>query len=132
MRNRKILIQYGCTFIFSFDQQLTDKFFLYVHMIRKLFCRTITTGVGNCGVANGDAIRAFVDATVLGDHDEYPDARVRAELALGRDGADRIAMVAGNFSMMNRGLDAIGAPVGSGLDPIAAEMGVVVPAHLRG
>lgn len=97
----------------------------------ELFCRTIIDGVGNCGVNDGDVIRALVDATVLRDHDEYPDARVRAELALGRDGADRIAMVAGNFSMMNRGLDAIGAPVSSGLDPIAAEMGVVVPTHLR-
>ncbi len=97
----------------------------------ELNCRTITEGVGNCGVKNGDAIRALIDATVLGDHDEYPDARVRAELALGRDGADRIAMVAGNFSMMNRSLDAIGAPVGAGLNPLAAEMGVAVPAHLQ-
>ncbi len=98
----------------------------------ELHCRTIIEGVGNCGVANGDAIRALVDATVLRDYDEYPDARVRAELALGRDGADRIAMITGNFSMMNRSLDAIGAPVGAGPNPLAAEMGVVVPAHLQG
>jgi len=71
-----------------------------------------------------------VDASVLRDSDEYPDARVRAELALGRDGADRIAMVAGNFEMMNRLLDAIGTPVGRPLHPLAEEMGLTIPDHL--
>ncbi len=97
----------------------------------ELFCETVTQGVGNCGVAAGEAIRALVDATVLGDIDEYPDARVRAELGLGRDGADRIAMIAGNFSMMNRNLDAIGAPVSAVHDGLAEEMGVEIPDHLR-
>ena len=94
-------------------------------------CPTIIDGVGDCGVPSGSAIRAFVDSTSLRDLQEYPDARVRAELALGRDGADRIAMIVGNFSMMNRILDAIGAPVGSRFDDLASEMGVAVPAHLQ-
>ncbi len=97
----------------------------------EVFCRTITQGVGNCGIAAGAEILAFTDAVVLGDLDEYPDARVRVELALGRDGADRLAMIAGNFSMMNRNLDAIGAPVSSGFDDLATEMGVKIPPHLR-
>ena len=45
---------------------------------RELICPTITSGVGNCGVAKGDVIRAFTDAVALRDDDEYPDARVRA------------------------------------------------------
>ncbi len=97
----------------------------------ELICPTITSGLGNCGVAKGDVIRALADAVVLCDDDEYPDARVRAEYALGRDGADRIAMVAGNFSMMNRALDAIGAPIDSTMDSLAAELGTTIPSHLR-
>lgn len=97
----------------------------------ELICPTITSGLGNCGVAKGDVIRAFADAVALRDDDEYPDCRVRAEFALGRDGADRIAMVAGNFSMMNRALDAIGAPIDDRLEPIAAELGTAIPDHLR-
>lgn len=97
----------------------------------ELICPTITSGLGNCGVAKGDVIRAFADSVALRDDDEYPDCRVRAEFALGRDGADRIAMVTGNFSMMNRALDAIGAPIDSAMDSLAAEMGTSIPAHLR-
>ena len=76
-------------------------------------------------------IRALVDACVLRDVDEYPDARVRAELRLGRDTADRIVMVAANFEMMNRLLDAIGVPVAAATTGLAAEMGLVIPEHLR-
>lgn len=93
--------------------------------------RVIVEGCGNCGVAAGDDIRALVDATVLRDFDEYPDARVRAELRLGRDTADRIAMVAGNFEMMNRLLDAVGAPVGKAMNGLASEMGLSIPDHLQ-
>jgi len=95
-----------------------------------LLPRPIVDGCGDCEVRHADEIMALVDASVLRDSDEYPDARVRAELALGRDGADRIAMVAGNFEMMNRLLDAIGTPVGRPLHPLAEEMGLSVPAHL--
>lgn len=97
----------------------------------ELICPTITSGLGNCGVAKGDVIRAFTDAVALHDDDEYPDCRVRAEYALGRDGADRVAMVVGNFSMMNRALDAIGAPIDAVMAPLAAEMGTSIPDHLR-
>ena len=98
---------------------------------RELEPRVIVEGCGACGVPAGDDIRALVDACVLRDYDEYPDARVRAELRLGRDVTDRLAMVAGNFEMMNRLLDAIGAPVGTGLDSLAAEMQLTIPAHLQ-
>ena len=91
----------------------------------------ITAGCGSCGVDGTDEILALTDAVVMRDNAEYPDARVRAELRFGRDGADRIAMVAANFQMMNRLLDAIGAPVSPRLDPLADEMGLTVPDHLR-
>ncbi len=96
-------------------------------------CVPIGTGViiDDCGVPFAREILAFVDAIVLGDLAEYPDARVRVELALGRDGADRVAMIAANFCMMNRLLDSIGAPVDSQHDDLAAEIGVTIPFHLR-
>lgn len=91
----------------------------------------ITRGCGACGVDGSDEILALTDAVVLRDHAEYPDARVRAELRFGRNGADRIAMVAATFQMMNRLLDAIGAPVSPHRFALAQEMGLTVPDHLR-
>ena len=91
----------------------------------------IIAGCGDCGVDGADEILALTDATVMRDNAEYPDARVRAELRFGRDGADRIAMVAANFEMMNRLMDAIGAPVSARHTPLADEMGLTVPDHLR-
>ena len=91
----------------------------------------VVAGCGDCGVAGADEILALTDAVVMRDNAEYPDARVRAELRFGRDGADRVAMVAANFQMMNRLLDAIGAPISTRLFPLAAEMGLTVPDHLR-
>lgn len=98
---------------------------------RELDARIIIDGCGACGVPAGDDIRALVDACVLRDFDEYPDARVRAELRLGRDTTDRLAMVAANFEMMNRLLDGIGAPVGAAHVGLAAEMGLTIPDHLQ-
>ena len=92
---------------------------------------TIPKGCGDCGVTGADEIFALTDAVVMRDNAEYPDARVRAELRFGRDGTDRIAMVAANFQMMNRLMDAIGGPVSARMDLLAAEMGLVVPHHLR-
>jgi len=97
----------------------------------ELHARVIKEGCGTCGVPAGNDIRALVDACVLRDVNEYPDARVRTELRLGRDTADRIVMVAANFEMMNRLLDAIGVPVAAATTGLAAEMGLVIPEHLR-
>ncbi len=91
----------------------------------------IVTGVGDTGVEHGAEIVAFVDAVVLRDDDEYPEARAALEALIGREATDRSAMVAGNFSMMNRALDAVGAPVDRSQDALAAEMGLSIPSHLR-
>jgi len=92
--------------------------------------RPVATGVGHTGIAHGREIMAFTDAVVLRDFDELPDARADLESIAGRDFADRAAMVAGNFSMMNRSLDAIGAPIGKHGLPTAALLGVKIPEHL--
>jgi hypothetical protein len=90
----------------------------------------IVAGLGETGVTHGAEIMAFVDAVVLRDHDEYPAARADLEHCISPAAADRVAMVAGNFSMMNRALDAVGAPVDRRHADLAAELGVVIPAHL--
>jgi len=92
--------------------------------------RPIATGSGHTGVAHGREIIEFTDAVVLNDTDELQPARSALEMATSRDVADRAALVAGNFSMMNRSLDAIGAPIGSGGLSIAGELGVEIPHHL--
>jgi len=92
--------------------------------------RAIATGVGDPGVAHGQEIIAFTDAVVLHDLDEFRAARAALESVAGPDIADRAAMAAGNFSMMNRALDAIGAPVGNGGQSTAVELGVEIPKHL--
>ena len=92
--------------------------------------RPIATGVGDTGIPHGREIMAFTDAVVLRDSDELPHARADLETVAGTEFADRAAMVAGNFSMMNRSLDAIGAPVGKHGLPTAALLGVEIPEHL--
>ena len=87
------------------------------------FTYTIVGGADACGVDGTREIFARTDAVVLRDADEYPDARIRAELRFGRDATDRMVMVAANFQQMNRMMDAIGGPVPSVMDPLAAEMG---------
>lgn len=95
-----------------------------------LTVRAVASGLGDPGIPHGPRLLAFVDAVVLRDIDEYPTARADLERAAGRDTTDRAAMVAGNFSMMNRALDAVGAPVGTGFGDLADDLGVIVPAHL--
>ncbi len=92
--------------------------------------RPIATGVGPTGVPQGREIMAFTDAVVLRDLDELPEARSALEATAGAEFADRAALVAGNFSMMNRSLDAIGAPIGKHGLPTASLLGVQIPGHL--
>lgn len=92
--------------------------------------RPIVAGLGDTGVNHGAEIMAFVDSVVLRDEYEFDHARAALEERIGAAATDRVAMVAGNFSMMNRALDAVGAPVHRGLDDLAAEMGLTIPPHL--
>jgi hypothetical protein len=90
----------------------------------------IVSGFGDTGVEHGAEIMAFVDSVVLADDDEYDTARRALAVRIGEEATDRVAMVAGNFSMMNRALDAVGAPVDRGYTDLAAELGRPIPAHL--
>ncbi|MEQ8841067.1 MAG: alkylhydroperoxidase-related (seleno)protein [Acidimicrobiales bacterium] len=90
----------------------------------------IVRGVGDTGIHHGAAITAFVDAVVLRDEEEIDGARATLEEALGSASTDRVAMIAGNFSMVSRVLDAVGAPIDPRLAPLAAEMGITIPDHL--
>ena len=96
-----------------------------------LAVEALAAGAGDSGVEHGAALMAFVDSVALQDLSEFPLARAELEIVAGQAAADRAAMVIGNFSMMNRALDAIGAPVGKGFDGLATEMGLTVPEHLR-
>ena len=90
----------------------------------------IVSGFGDTGVEHGAEIMAFVDSIVLHDEDEVDGARADLEHLIGSEATDRVAMVAGNFSMMNRALDSVGAPVDRGYDELAEELGVSIPDHL--
>ncbi len=96
----------------------------------ELVPRPIITGVGPTGVEHGALITAFVDAVVLHDEDEVAGARRSLEACVGKTATDRVALIAGNFSMMNRALDAVGAPIRAEFDDLAEELGVTVPFHL--
>ena len=98
---------------------------------RALTPAPIVAGIGDTGVPHGQLLMAFTDAVVLRDEDELDEARAALDSAIGPAATDRAAMVAGNFSMMNRALDAVGAPVDRGLEDLAAEMGLAIPEHLR-
>ncbi len=79
----------------------------------------------------GREILAFVDAAVLGDDHELPVARAELLDRSDRAAVVAVAAVAANFQMMNRLLDATGAPVRGRHSELADELGVVVPVHLR-
>lgn len=93
--------------------------------------RPLVGGVGDTGVEHGAALIGFVDAVVLRDPDEYPEARRLLEEKIGAAAANRAAMIAGHFSMMSRVLCAVRTPVEGDAESLASELGVSVPAHLR-
>ena len=82
-------------------------------------------------LALGRELIAFTDAAVLGQSPEMTEARRNLMEAGGEAAVIRAAACAGNFEMMNRLLDAIGAPVGDGSVRLAEKLGLTVPDHLR-
>ena len=90
----------------------------------------VVSGVGPTGVAHGAEIIAFVDSVVLRDEYEIDNARATLDDRIGPTATDRVAMVAGHLSMMNRAVDAIGAPVERGADQPAQALGITIPPHL--
>jgi hypothetical protein len=80
----------------------------------------------------GAELLAFVDA-VIGEGRDEPISTARTILldTAGEAATIRAAAVAGNFQMMNRILDAIGVGVRRSGMKLAAELGLLVPQHLR-
>lgn len=94
--------------------------------------RAVVNSAIDSRVPLGREILGFTDAIVLQDADELPVAR-RALLDVGGPAVvSSVAGVTATFEMMNRLLDATGAPVHGFLTDIIEELGVVVPEHLRG
>ena len=60
-------------------------------------------------------------------------ARENLRSVVGNDGVARAAAVVGNFQMMNRALDTLGAQLGKEVTPeliaMAGELGLSVPKH---
>ncbi len=86
-----------------------------------------------CGVEHAGELIEFADALLSRDRDRLDNARDRLRSLVGNDGVDRAAAVTGNFQMMNRALDAIGATFGDRLPTRVKEMadqfGIDPPAH---
>ena len=86
--------------------------------------RAVTSNGADPGVPAGRQLLDFADALIDDDHADVDAARRALVDVAGRDGAARAAMVAGNFEMMNRILDATGVPVPVRMGEITAELGL--------
>lgn len=80
-------------------------------------------------VAGGGELMAAVDAAVLRDHHELPEARSALIAAVGEAAAVRAFATTGNFEMMNRLLDGLGVMPAPASRGIGAELGVPFVAH---
>ena len=62
----------------------------------------VSTGEGDGGIAHGDAMLAFVDATMTGDPGQTAEAGERLAKALGDRGVVYVAAVAAMFQLNTR------------------------------
>lgn len=74
-------------------------------------------------IGGGAALAAFTNAITADHLGDLTAVRSNLVASLGPAGAERAVSIASTFQMMNRALDGVGAPVGSDLYPIAAELG---------
>ena len=77
----------------------------------------------------GRELLAAVDAAVLRDDWEIESARSQLIDAVGEPGAFRAFSVAASFEMMNRIMDAVGAPPKGFADDLPEAIGVPWPPH---
>ena len=92
----------------------------------------IDSNLGN-GVAHYQELVNFADALLKGEVKPLALARENLRSVVGDDGVVRAAAVVGNFQMMNRALDTLGAQLGKEVTPelieMAGELGLSVPKH---
>lgn len=87
----------------------------------------------SCAVAHYRELIDFADALLEGNKQNLNDARERLRVSVGDQGLARAAAVVGNFQMMNRALEAVGATFGdklpSRVKTMAQEFGLEPPPH---
>ena len=80
----------------------------------------------------GREILGFVDASVLADTDELPEARGELLDQAGPEVVMSVAGVIATFQLMNRLVDAVGAPIDERFDDFLTDLGLERPEHLPG
>ncbi len=85
------------------------------------------------GVSHYQELLDFADALLKGEKVALDAAREQLCRMVGDDGVVRAAAVIGNFQMMNRALDTLGARFGKEITPelvaMARELSISVPGH---
>ncbi len=101
----------------------------------ELDIRVIANPEVDCGIAHYRPLLAFADALLVSDGKSLDAAREDLRAVVGDDGVSRAAAVVGNFQMMNRALDTLGARLGKALSPgmvdLAGELSLTVPDHWK-
>ena len=94
----------------------------------------VDSNLGN-GVAHYHELLNFADALLKRDAELLDEAREQLRNVVGSDGVIRAAAVVGNFQMMNRALDTLGAKFGKELTPelikMAEELSMRIPDHWK-
>jgi hypothetical protein len=97
--------------------------------------RVVVDPAHGCGVANYRELIDFTDALVQADTRALEEARDRLRVVAGDAGVVRAAAIVGNFQMMNRALDTLGATLGEVMPDqirqMAGDVGIDPPAHWK-
>jgi hypothetical protein len=87
------------------------------------------------GVAHYHELINFADSLLKRESGPLDKAREQLRNVMGDDGVIRAAAVVGNFQMMNRALDTLGAKFGKELTPelieMANELSMRIPEHWK-
>jgi hypothetical protein len=92
----------------------------------------VDSNLGN-GVAHYHELINFTEALLKAEVKPLDSAREKLRSVVGDDGVVRASAVVGNFQMMNRALDTLGAQLGREVTPeliaMAGELDMSVPKH---
>ena len=101
----------------------------------ELDIRVVADSDTECGIAHYRPLLAFADALLARDLSRLDSARNQLRAVMDDDGVARAAAVTGNFQMMNRALDTLGAQLGKSLSPgiieMAESLSMRVPSHWK-
>jgi len=95
--------------------------------------RVVVDASSTCAVTHYRELIAFTDALLSQDRLALEQTREQLRKVVGDAGVARAAAVAGNFQLMNRALDTVGATFGDKLPSRVAKMaeqfGISPPSH---